>query len=294
MRIPDSLLEQVRTEGFAIMDGFLAADELAAAQEGMFEDLPRPDVYFADPDAHRDFAESQFAGIRNPPYRSWAVNRLAFHPDLVDAAERFCGSTDLQLYKVELWAKYSGAVDYDQAHHRDYGNHNLVVPRTDGWWPQLTTFTLLSDVTAADGPTKIVPRSIGDELPLVPRRLQPGQLAEHEVPVIGPAGSILLYTTDVFHRGSAFSGHPRSRFVLLADYCRRGNPWQGMISWPRLATYPGWSEMLGRMTLRERDLFGFPPPGHEYWNEQTVRDVGARYPDIDMAPYRNGQTPENR
>lgn len=287
MRIPDSLLERVRIEGFAVMEGFLEPEELAAAQAGMFDDLPRPEDYFADPDAHADIAESQFAGIRYPPYRSWAVNRLAFHPDLVDAAERFCGSTDLELYKVELWAKYSGAVDYDQVLHRDYGNHNLVVPRADGRWPQLTTFTLLSDVTEEDGPTKIVPRPVGDELPLVPRRLKPGDLIEHEVPVVGPAGTILLYTTDVLHRGSAFAAHPKSRFVLLADYCRRGNPWQGMISWPRRATQPGWSEMLGRMTLRERDLFGFPPPGHDYWNEQTVRDVGARYPDIDMSPYRS-------
>ncbi len=286
MRIPDSLLDQIWTEGFAILEGFLAPDELAEAQEGMFEDVPTPEDYFADPEAYRDVAETQFAGIRLPPYRSWAVNRLAFHPDLVDAAERFCGSTDLQLYKVELWPKYSGAVDYDQPHHRDYGNHNLVVPRTDGWWPQLTTFTLLSDVTEKDGPTKIIPRSVGDDLPLVPRRLEPGQLAEHEVPVVGPAGSILLYTTDVLHRGSAFTDHPRSRFMLLADYSRRGNPWQGMVSWPSRANHPGWSEMLGRMTVRERDLFGFPPPGHEYWNDQTIRDVGARFPDIDLTPYR--------
>jgi hypothetical protein len=37
--------------------------------------------------------------------------------------------------------------------------------------------------------------------------------------------------------------------------------------------------------VRERALFGFPPPSHEYWNEQTVADVGERYPDMDMTPY---------
>jgi hypothetical protein len=35
----------------------------------------------------------------------------------------------LSLYKVELWAKYSGAANYDQPLHRDFGNHTLVVPR---------------------------------------------------------------------------------------------------------------------------------------------------------------------
>ena len=57
------------------------------------------------------------------PWRSWDLNRLAFHPDLLDLAERFLGSADLRLYDAELWAKYAGAVDYEQRHHRDLGNH---------------------------------------------------------------------------------------------------------------------------------------------------------------------------
>jgi hypothetical protein len=38
--------------------------------------------------------------------------------------------------------------------------------------------------------------------------------------------------------------------------------------------------------VRERDLFGFPPSGHEFWDEQTIADTAARYPGIDLAPYR--------
>ena len=228
----------------------------------------------------------QFAGLRLGPFPSWDLNRIAFHPDLVDAAERFCGTTDLQLYKVELWAKYSGGADYDQAHHRDYGNHSLVVPRRDGRWPQLTSFILLSDVTEEDGPTRVIPRSIGDEVPFVPRELEMGALVDEEVAVVGPAGSILLYTTDVLHRGSAMTGDRRSRFSLLADYSARGNPWMGKMSWPGLALQPGWKELVERASVRERDLFGFPPPGHEYWNDQTLADVQARYPGLDMTPYR--------
>lgn len=288
MHISDAALEAVRGEGFVIVENFLAPDELAAAQAGVFEDLPRPEDFFADPDAHGSVQGTPFAGIRLPPFRSWAVNRLAFHPDLVDAAERYCQSTDLQLYKVELWGKYSGAADYDQAHHRDYSNHNLVVPRADGRWPQLTSFTLLSDVTEHDGPTKVIRRAIGDRYPLYPRHIERGQLIEHELSVEGPAGTLFLYTTDVLHRGSAITGDGRSRFALLADYSVRGNPWMGKVSWPGRASQPGWSELLGQATVRERDLFGFPPPGHEYWNSQTVRDVGLRYPDIDMTPYRPG------
>jgi hypothetical protein len=45
---------------------------------------------------------------------------------------------------------------------------------------------------------------------------------------------------------------------------------------------------MANMTPRQRDLFGFPPAGSDYWNEQTLRDVQARYKDMDMTPYRAG------
>jgi len=48
--------------------------------------------------------------------------------------------------------------------------------------------------------------------------------------ITGPAGSIFIYTTDVIERGSAMTGTERSRFVLLADYAARGNPWMGKMS----------------------------------------------------------------
>ena len=285
MHIPDAFLDEVRTQGFSIMEGFLSPAEVDAARDAVFEIYPRPEHYFADPDSYRHLVASQFSGLTVAPFASGVLNQLAFHPDLVDAAERFCGTTDLQLYKIELWAKYSGTVDYDQPHHRDYGNHNLVVPRADGRWPQFTSFILLSDVSDQDGPTKVVPRAVGDETPMIPAMVDRGRFADDEIPVVGPAGTLFSYTTDVFHRGSAMTGHERSRFALLADYSARGNPWMGKMSWPNSANQRAWVEMIVRASVRERDLFGFPPPGHEYWNEQTLRDVGTRYPGIDMTPY---------
>jgi Phytanoyl-CoA dioxygenase (PhyH) len=285
MHVGDEVLDTVRTRGFAVMEGFLARDELDAARAGLFEQFPQPDAYFADPEAHGHLVQHQFAGLRLGPFESWPLTRIAFHPDLVDAAERFCDTTQLDLYKIELWGKYSGAVDYDQTHHRDFGNHSLVVPRRDLRWPQLTTFILLSDVTELDGPTKVVPRSIGDAIPLIPHHLKPGDLAEHEVAITGPAGSIFMYTSDVLHRGSAITGTRRSRFALLADFAARGNPWMGKMSWPGLALRPAFSTLFANASPRERDLFGFPPPGHEYWNEQTLRDVAARWPGVDLTPY---------
>jgi len=285
MRVPDAALEEIRECGFTIVEGFLDADELRAAQDALWLHYPKPEEYFTDPTGHPKYAASQFAGVDEFPYRSWDLNRLAFHPDLVDAAERFLATTDLHLYKVELWAKYAGAVNYEQPLHRDYGSHSLVVPRDDQTYQQLTTFIYLSDVDGDDGPTRIVPYADGKDVPYTPLFLELGALADVEVAATARAGSLLAYRTDILHRGSDFAAPGRARFSLLADYQRRGMTWAGKMAWPKQAPQR-WAKLIPQCSVRERDLFGFPRPGDPYWNEQTLRDVAERYPGIDMSPYR--------
>ena len=285
MRVSDAKLEEVRERGFAVIEDFAPPDALAAAREALWTEFPRPEAYFSDPAAHDKFAKSQFAGIRYFAYREQALNALPVLPDLIDAAERFLGSPDIDLYKIELWAKYAGAIDYDQPHHRDYGNHTLVVPRLDQ--PQLTTILLLSDVSEADGPTHAVPLEHGRHLPMTPMILQPGELTEHEVPLTGPAGTLILYQTHVFHRGTDFTAPDASRFIMMTDFKRRGMPWTGKIAWPDQANKSNWSPALAAMSVRQRDLFGFPPPGSDYWTAETLAGVQARYPAMDMMPYRS-------
>lgn len=298
VKVPDRNLQELREQGFIVVEGFLAADELKAAQEALWLHYPRPEEYFADPSAHQEYARSQFDGIRTAPWQSWDLNRLAFHPDLVDLAERFLGSADLHLYNAELWAKYAGAVDYEQVHHRDFVNHSLVVPRRDDPGRQMTSFLLLSDVDEEDGPTKVVRLEAGGTRPYWPTggdenfaggtSAEPGAFVESEVSVTGPAGTLFTYRTDVLHRGSQITGERRARFVLLADYEVWGPRWTGRIGWPVDSLGPHWTEMMERATPRERELFGFPPIGDPYWNDQTLTDVQCRYPRMDMTPYSGG------
>ncbi len=288
MRVPDATLDEVRYQGFSLLEGFLAPDELAAAQQALGKHFPRPDDYFADPTTpeHARFAGSQFAGVEEFPYRSWDLNRLAVHPDLTDAAERYLETTDLHLYKVELWAKYAGAVNYDQPLHRDYGSHSLVVPRPEPRYQQITTFIYLSDVTEEDGPTVIVPYDVGKDVPYTPLYIPFGELSESEVRCVGPAGSLLVYRTDILHRGSNFSADGRSRFSILVDFQVRGTTWGGKMAWPKQSP-ERWAKFIPQCTVRERDLFGFPRPGDPYWNEETLAGVAQRYPGIDLTPYRS-------
>jgi hypothetical protein len=287
MRVPDATLDEVRHQGFSLLDGFLDSDELEAAQQALWKHFPTPDEYFADPatPGHDRFAESQFAGVEEFPYRSWDLNCLAVHPDLVDAAERYLETTDLHLYKVELWAKYAGAVNYDQPLHRDYGSHSLVVPRPEPRYQQITTFIYLSDVTDEDGPTVIIPYDAGKDVPYTPLYIPFGELAGSEVRCVGPAGSLLVYRTDILHRGSNFTSPGRSRFSILADFQVRGTTWGGKMAWPKQSP-ERWAKFIPQCTVRQRDLFGFPRPGDPYWTQATLAGVAERYPGIDLAPYR--------
>jgi hypothetical protein len=290
VRVPDANLDEVRERGFTLLEGFLSSDELKAAQQALWLHFPTPEEFFADPARHDRYAAGQFAGVEEFPYRSWDLNRLAFHPDLVEAAERFLGTSELQLYKVELWAKYGGAANYDQPLHRDYGSHSLVTPRLDPRYQQLTSFIYLSDVTEEDGPTRIVPYERGKVVPFTPLYIEFGAMADAEVSAIAPAGSLLVYRTDILHRGSDLTGAGRSRFSLLADYQVRGTTWGGKMAWPKQAP-ERWAKLLPQCSVRERDVFGFPRPGDPYWNEQTLADVAMRYPGMDMAPYRPSGRP---
>ena len=289
-RVSDAALDEVRTRGFTVVEGFVEPERLAEAQEAMADLAPTEEEYHAHPRRYGHLVAGQFSGNFKYPFGPLALDRLAYHPDLVDAAERFLGSTDLDLYKVEFWAKYSGAVDYHQSLHRDFGNHNLLVPRADGQWPQITTFILLSDVTERDGPTMVVPREFGERVPLHERRdwNDDWDLADHEVPVTGPAGTLFVYTTDIVHRASAMTGERRARFALLADYKVRGAAWLGKRAWGDSANF-GWEAIMADCSPRERELFGIPPPGHEYWNDQTICDVALRWPGWDMSPYEDAR-----
>ena len=298
MRVPDRCLAELREQGFLVLEGFLGADELAAAQDALWLHYPRPEAFFANPAEHAWLTTSEWDGLVTGPWRSWDLNRLAFHPDLLDLAERFLGSSDLRLYDAELWAKYAGAADYGQRHHRDFGNHTLVVPKRADPIPQMTAWILLSDVTGDDGPTRIVPLPVGASVPFWPETLggstndyvtnylPEGAFAEHEIPVTGPAGTLCCFRTDVVHRGSPLIGGRSARFSLLANYDLWGTRWAGRVGWATHALGPDWGELIERATPRERSVFGFPAPGDPYWDEQTLADTQARYPGADLTPYR--------
>lgn len=100
-----------------------------------------------------------------------------------------------------------------------------------------------------------------------------------------PAGSLLAYSMRTFHRGTPFRADA-GRIGQFITYAPAAWKWLGITGWPTEAIRPEFRAWIEQASPAERTTLGFPPPGHRYWTEETLSGVAARYPGMDMAPYR--------
>jgi ectoine hydroxylase-related dioxygenase (phytanoyl-CoA dioxygenase family) len=291
-RITDSQIDAWREDGYAVVPDVLTGDELAAARENVSRYFPTAEEYARAPERYPHLGASAEAEQIEFPFVGDALNDVTVHPEILSLAERALGTEDIALVISLVWAKYAGARAYEQDLHADflYG-YDLLYPRDDGDYPLLLVFVYYEDVTADLGPTHVVSRRETRDLLLVPnkrtREEAPGLYA-HERAVTVPAGSALLLTESTFHRGSALRAPGGARFAHFLGFRAARHAWMGWLS-PTLRQYQARDDMdrfIQRASPRQRRLIGIPPPGHEYWNEQTIAGVGARYPAMDMSPYR--------
>ena len=279
-------LDTFNTDGFVLVPDVLTADEVDILRRGVFESFPTPEDYFAQPDAFAHLTNDPFAGLVNFPWVSPELNRLVAHPRILSIVRQILGLDDIRLYKGELWGKYSGNTDYDQHHHRDFGNHTLVVPSVEQRWMQVTTFIYLCDIDASNGATAAVPKRHTADIPLGQRGVKSGDLRDREVLAIGTAGTALVYSTEVFHRGTSMTGTNASRFTVLADYRAADATWTSKQAFGNHGNRAEMIEFVTNVDVAMRTLLDIPAPGHPYWTDQTITDMEIRYPGIDMLPYR--------
>jgi hypothetical protein len=54
--------------------------------------------------------------------------------------------------------------------------------------------------------------------------------------------------------------------------------WTGRHAWGDRSFDPAWNPFAEQATVRQLQLFGFPPPGYPYWTPATLRQLAIRYP----------------
>lgn len=297
-------------EGWVVIPGLVGTDEVDVAAGDLGRLFPSADEYHADPAGITE----QWLG-RPPPDRSgyvwpaggpgfrpeqhrWrgqfpfpgsgALNRLCVHPAIVDFAERALGSADLRLYQVGASAKYTGGANYEQPMHTDRNHSWLPACPRPPWW-HLQAFVYLSDVGPGTAPTRLVPleASRGDATTVWGAMPAQGEhLYAAEQPAPGVRGSVLAYRTDVFHRGVDLTEPRGARFLLGLGFKIAGQDWIGFDAPQARATSPDWVAFAEGCTVRELELFGFPPPGHPIWDDALIAATADRYPNLDLTAWR--------
>ena len=89
-----------------------------------------------------------------------------------------------------------------------------------------------------------------------------------------------------FHRASNMTADFGVRLSHHMIWRSADHGFQGYHLWARFGENPEMQRFVERATPRQREVLGFPPPGHEYWNEQTLAAVALRYQGMDITPYR--------
>lgn len=284
-----------RRDGVVVLPGCLEGPDLESAKAGLTSIYPTAEDYHADPLSQRNhvYIGDEYGGIIPFPFPTVALCNLAVHDKVIALVEAAFGTKDIRIYASELWAKYSGATTYEQEHHRDYLNHSPLAPSSDIKWRGLEMFIWLSDVTEDLGPTHLVPLAGTSGLPALPhvvRRSEHPALYEQEVSGAGRPGTIVVYSTDTFHRANELTAPGCARFSIHASYRHAENTWTSRHSWGEQSFHPDWQPFVEQATVRQLVLFGFPPPGHPYWTSETIEGVATRYPGLDLKPWQTHVT----
>lgn len=287
----DAAAQHWHEHGYVLIPAYLAGPELDKAAGELNTMYPTADEFHDATDAERNQALSQHthSGLRPFPFASTELCLLSVHDRIIDLAEAILGSQDLRLYGCYAWAKYTGATSYEQGHHRDFSNHTPLVPTSDARYEGLEIFVWLNDVDEALGPAHVVSKTHYRDLPLYPTyytREENPALYEKEVSAVGPAGTVLAYGTQTFHRGTELTAPRGARYALHVEFCRPENIAMTRVAWGDQAALPEWRPFVERATLRQLSLFGFPPPGHEYWTDEALEGMANRYPGLDLTPWR--------
>lgn len=290
-----------REQGFAILPGYLPGEVLREALAELELMFPSPQGFHDSSDPRRArFLGDEFAGIDSFPFASTEVSLLAVHDLVTGLASTLLAEDDLRIYSAETWAKYTGAADYDQALHRDYLNHTVLVPTTEPRYQQLEMFVYLVDVPEDLGPPHLVPRAHTRDLAAKPNWyphegtgqdefVAPARphLYDREVSAAGPAGTVVAFEMGTFHRGTGMTRPGGARYSMHLNYRRAECEWAQRHAWADRSHEPAWYRFVQRATPRQLELFGFPRPGHPFWTAETLAGMALRYPGLDLSRWQH-------
>jgi len=288
-RVDTNDIEHWREHGYVVIEQACTLQELKEVTANINDYMPTWEEYRARPHLYRKVVGDQGLVRRGFPFAGDALNALTFNPYLLEFAKKVLCTDSLALSHSGLFGKYAGLGDFEQDLHVDYGNNTLAYPKEDPAYFDLPVIMYYSDVSIEMGPTYVVSQSTTRGGLLEPRhrpRSAHPELYESERPVLVPAGGALIYSMRTFHRGSRMRASEGVRYSHHLAYHTPGPRWLGSRTFQRDGGSPEMDHFIRNASVDQRDMVGFPPVGSSYWDDETIAGIEARYPGIDLEPYR--------
>jgi hypothetical protein len=286
-------------DGWLVLASAVPEAELAAAQVALTRLFPSPEEMAASRDGDGlERWRTWDATWPEFPFRSRSLNHLVVSDTMIALAQDLLGTDDVRMYLAIVSAKYAGQPsDYNQLLHADFPNHTLTVPRPEAGYHQMETFIYLNDVGPYNGATRFVSRSRTGHIPVQTHTLSYhdyGDLYDDPADASAPAGSIVVYRPDVYHRSVDFTDAAQARFMVHVSYKPAAMEWGGYQAWPFKGFSPEWHNFVQQAKPRQLAVLGFPPPGHQFWTDETLAGVASRYPGLDMGPWESARAGTRR
>ena len=294
-RYQQQQIESWHEDGAVVVPNFFTADEIAPIYDDYarlygFEGAGNGNPLAIDTGQPAGaFHPKQFKNLDTLPYDgSVEMNLISLHPALIQLASELLGNQPVQLYQSHTWAKFTGEADYDQPFHCDYGNHTLTVPGEDVAQRMVNFVIYLSDVTDALGAMHYVKKSdsdaiLGNRAIAAPTEYQVA-LKARQHSAAAPAGSIIAYGIDTFHRGTNMTEPNGLRYTMTVSFKRADNANIGFHVWQHALERP-WHLLLNHATPNQLECLGIPAPGNAFWTDLTLRQCQQRWPEWNMSEY---------
>ncbi|MCH2666715.1 MAG: hypothetical protein MKZ59_01925 [Deinococcales bacterium] len=279
-RLTDAHIEELDHEGFIIVPDFISGDELTKLQAAQRRVLPTYEQI--KDDIPQDQAGHSL--LKCFPHEELDLYRATMNPESIKFARKWLKTQDIHMRVGCLIARYPGhsrgGIGFDDSNlHIDNGNNSLL-PVTEDLreFGQIGFWIHLEDVEEDQAPLRLVPKRYGRDMTKC-------------IPLVCKGGTLCVFTNFSLHSASAYARKDGQRFTFGYAFGRADHYWEGLINYTQLGeNTPVFQKFIGGLTAAERQLWRFPPAGHPYYTEQTLKLLEDQYPGWDADEYRRAIT----